>query len=75
VVSKCSELPLSQCTESGQRVHRMPLCAILWPCLALFARSRVCPQIVMLGDSLREMRIWAELLEGLLVVKSRNRRR
>jgi GDSL-like Lipase/Acylhydrolase family len=34
----------------------------------LFARSRVRPDIIMLGDSLTEMGIWAELLEGLSVV-------
>jgi hypothetical protein len=45
----------------------------------LFARSRVRPDIIMLGDSLTEMGIWAELLEGLSVVNrveiySRNKR-
>src|ERR1700738_5511404 len=34
----------------------------------LFALSRVRPEIIMLGDSLTEMGIWAELLEGLSVV-------
>jgi lysophospholipase L1-like esterase len=34
----------------------------------LFARSRVRPEVVMLGDSLTEMGIWDELLEGLSVV-------
>jgi lysophospholipase L1-like esterase len=34
----------------------------------LFARFRVRPEIIMLGDSLTEMGIWAELLEGLSVV-------
>jgi hypothetical protein len=34
----------------------------------LFARSRVRPEIVMVGDSLTEMGIWDELLEGFSVV-------
>src|SRR5262249_52981322 len=33
----------------------------------LFARSRLRPEIVMLGDSLTEMGIWDELLEGVSV--------
>src|SRR6516165_6411728 len=33
----------------------------------LFARSSVRPEIIMLGDSLTEMGIWNELLEGLSV--------
>jgi GDSL-like Lipase/Acylhydrolase family len=34
----------------------------------LFGRSKVPAEIVMLGDSLTEMGIWAELLEGLSIV-------
>jgi hypothetical protein len=34
----------------------------------LFARSKVRPDIVMIGDSLTEMGVWAELLEGLSIV-------
>jgi hypothetical protein len=34
----------------------------------LFTRSKVRPEIVMLGDSLTEMGIWVELLEGLSIV-------
>jgi hypothetical protein len=33
----------------------------------LFARSKVRPEIIMLGDSLTEMGVWAELLEGLSI--------
>jgi hypothetical protein len=34
----------------------------------LFARSRVHPDVVMIGDSLTEMGIWDELLEGLSLI-------
>jgi hypothetical protein len=34
----------------------------------LFSHSRVRPEIVMLGDSLTEMGIWDEMLQGLSVV-------
>jgi lysophospholipase L1-like esterase len=34
----------------------------------LFARSKAHPDVVMLGDSLTEMGIWAELVEGFSVI-------
>ena len=64
--------PPWQVLAAGFRAARLPSAMVAQSYVEakadLFARSSVRPETIMLGDSLTEMGIWAELLEGLSVV-------